>query len=326
MAGDEPLTASLEVVKGAQPGARLALGAASTTLGRSPGNTHVIADTAISRQHAKIFLRDGRHWIADSNSSHGTFVNGAKITLQTLVDGDEIKLGGTLLRYVEVKPAAAPPPVMPKNAAPPPPPAPKLVPPDAGTGSFDLELPESEGASAASPATRGPLPPISTSYRRALTTEGEDPFADDETRSGEAAASEPKVEKPAPSLARAPSIELRGETARQFASRAGGPPASAGSSPSASAARPSAAHAPPALPAPSRARGPLSFLRDELDQRGAVARTIATLFALAVAGGLFWLALRLFDAAPKSGEVAPDEDGAPRTTGAPQAPKLPERR
>src|SRR5262245_26904257 len=119
---DEPLRqASLEVLTGKTPGARLPLAAANSTFGRAPGNTHVLPDTAISRQHAKIFVRDGRHWIADLNSSHGTFVNGTKVTLQTLVEGDEIKLGGTTLRYTaRAAPVVAPPPAAaPKPEVPP---------------------------------------------------------------------------------------------------------------------------------------------------------------------------------------------------------------
>src|SRR5262245_55491599 len=99
-ADDELASAALEVAAGPETGRRLPLEKATTTLGRAPGNTHVVADTTISRQHAKVFVRDGRHWIADLNSSHGTFVNGLRITLQTLTSGDEVKLGTTVLRYV----------------------------------------------------------------------------------------------------------------------------------------------------------------------------------------------------------------------------------
>ena len=303
--------AFLEVAGGPEKGKLLPLSRGTTTLGRSPGNTHVIADATMSRQHAKVFVRADRHWVADLNSSHGTFVNGAKVTLQTLVDGDEVKVGSTVLRYRATKtlPKAAPAsPAAP--AAPSAPAAPAAKAAGMSTGSFELELPAD--APAASPATRGPLPPLATNYRRALTPEGEDPFALEEP--AEESANAPAS---SPAGGPAPAIEMRGETARHFASRGAAQPASVSAS---AGVRP--LHAPPPLAQTARRRGTFTFLRDELDQRGPLARTVAAVFAIAAAGALFWLALRVFDSAPKSAPTPPEE-GAP--TG-PSRPVLPTRR
>src|SRR5437879_11572005 len=38
----------------------LPISVATVTLGRAPGCTHVLADPSASRQHAKIFVRDGK--------------------------------------------------------------------------------------------------------------------------------------------------------------------------------------------------------------------------------------------------------------------------
>jgi predicted component of type VI protein secretion system len=317
--GDDLAGAALEVVSGPEPGRKLALDKATTTLGRAPGNTHVVADTTISRQHAKVFVRDGRHWIADLNSSHGTFVNGVKVTLQTLTDGDEVKLGTTVLRYVAgaAKKVAAPPPgppaapaSAPKPSAGPPAVAPAPKSAESRTGAFELEFADGE---ASSPASRGPLPPLATGYRRALAPSGEDPFADvpAETKS------EPEPAPRARDLGGG-SIELRGETARQFAARGSSAPPS-----TAAPAAGRAAHAPPPLAQVARKRGPFTFLRDELDQRGPLARMIAALFALAVAAGLCWLALRAFAFAPKSDATPAQEEGAPQ---GPSRPVLPTRK
>ncbi len=50
------------------------------TIGRQKGNELTLSDTRISRQQAKIDLRDGKYILEDLQSRHGTFVNGQKIT------------------------------------------------------------------------------------------------------------------------------------------------------------------------------------------------------------------------------------------------------
>jgi len=47
----------------------------------------------VSRQHARVFFRDGTYWIEDTDSANGTFVRGIRITCQELSDGDVIQLG-----------------------------------------------------------------------------------------------------------------------------------------------------------------------------------------------------------------------------------------
>ena len=48
-------------------------------IGRSPDADVVIDNTAISRHHSSLELRDGRHYLADLKSTNGTTVNGKKI-------------------------------------------------------------------------------------------------------------------------------------------------------------------------------------------------------------------------------------------------------
>jgi predicted component of type VI protein secretion system len=291
---DMAIEGRLEVILGAEAGQVVPLGATPVTFGRAPGNVVVVKDAAVSRQHAKIFERDGRHFVADLNSSHGTIVNGAKVTLQELKAGDEVKLGATLYRYGD---------------------GPKAEPTIAPM--------------AAAPAPAKPLPPVNTTYRRALTETGEDPFAQDSftleepTTGAPSVSAAPKhatapvpapVPAPAPELPDvAPQIEFRGRTAEQFAARGGAPAAPA------AAGRSAGAHVPPPLANVARRRGPFSFFKDELDQRGPFARAVALLFALAAAGGLLWLTLQLTAGVAK---VRPADDTAP--TG-PERPSLPPR-
>ncbi len=60
------------------------------TIGRSTDADVVIDNTAISRHHSTIELRDGMHYIADLNSTNGTTVNGKKITSKSPVTEKDV--------------------------------------------------------------------------------------------------------------------------------------------------------------------------------------------------------------------------------------------
>ncbi len=69
------------------------------TVGRLPGSTIVIDDSRVSRRHAQIAsAEDGVVTIRDLGSTNGTKVNGVKITETTATEGDEIELGGIVIR------------------------------------------------------------------------------------------------------------------------------------------------------------------------------------------------------------------------------------
>ncbi len=70
-----------------------------TSMGRSPSNTIVVADTYASSQHALLSWREGHWWLEDRDSRNGTLLNGQPVEEPTLVaTGDVIKLGQTELR------------------------------------------------------------------------------------------------------------------------------------------------------------------------------------------------------------------------------------
>jgi pSer/pThr/pTyr-binding forkhead associated (FHA) protein len=79
-------------------------------IGRVKGVAVILPDRSVSREHARLFLRDDTLHLADMNSSNGTFVNGQKITLSPLRPGDEIRLGKVVLRLAPTKAAQAGPP------------------------------------------------------------------------------------------------------------------------------------------------------------------------------------------------------------------------
>ena len=59
-------------------------------IGRSPDADVVIDNTAVSRHHSSIELRDGRHYLADMKSTNGTTVNGKKITSKVPVTEKDV--------------------------------------------------------------------------------------------------------------------------------------------------------------------------------------------------------------------------------------------
>jgi sigma-B regulation protein RsbU (phosphoserine phosphatase) len=63
------------------------------TIGRAEECDATIADLKISRQHARLVIEDGEYFIVDSQSRHGTFVNGSRCERAKLKSNDEITFG-----------------------------------------------------------------------------------------------------------------------------------------------------------------------------------------------------------------------------------------
>jgi hypothetical protein len=93
------MSARLRVLTGAQEGQEVEV-TGTATVGRLPGCTLPIPIQAVSREHAKIYQRDGDWFVVDLNSSNGTRVNGTKVTRHRLTDGDEIELGEVKIRFI----------------------------------------------------------------------------------------------------------------------------------------------------------------------------------------------------------------------------------
>ncbi len=80
-------------------GERVVLGEHTVTIGRNPDSTIVLADPNVSRQHAEIRPRGTGFVLFDLGSTNGSKVNGAKVREHDLVDGDELMLGNTKMRF-----------------------------------------------------------------------------------------------------------------------------------------------------------------------------------------------------------------------------------
>ncbi len=70
-------------------------------LGRSADATLQVEDDGISRKHAKLVLAaTGEYQLVDLGSTNGTFLNGTRVEIAELTDGDKIQLGSnTVLKF-----------------------------------------------------------------------------------------------------------------------------------------------------------------------------------------------------------------------------------
>ena len=69
-------------------------------VGRDPqAEVPLPADTKASRAHARFVSDGGAFTVEDNNSTNGTFVNGQRVTRQSLVAGDAVQIGATAFRF-----------------------------------------------------------------------------------------------------------------------------------------------------------------------------------------------------------------------------------
>ena len=70
-------------------------------IGRDWDCTIVLNDPQCSRIHAYVYFEEDGWWIRDNSSSNGTSVNGQTVRKARLVDGTQVRIGGSLLSFGE---------------------------------------------------------------------------------------------------------------------------------------------------------------------------------------------------------------------------------
>jgi pSer/pThr/pTyr-binding forkhead associated (FHA) protein len=63
-----------------------------------------LEDSQVSRRHAILAVRGDGARILDDRSYNGTFVNGRRVTVHHLTDGDVLRFGRAVFRYAEIVP------------------------------------------------------------------------------------------------------------------------------------------------------------------------------------------------------------------------------
>lgn len=112
---------ALVVIEGGGLGSLFPITEAGACIGRDATNEIVVAESDVSRQHARVVLHNGMVWVQDMGSRNGVFVNNTRVPdHRTLKPGDKLKVGNTVFEVVLDGAVARPKP------PPPPPPAPAV--------------------------------------------------------------------------------------------------------------------------------------------------------------------------------------------------------
>lgn len=76
----------------------------SNTIGREPGNQILIEgdEKGISRRHAKIFVTPESVLVEDLFSRNGTFINETRIKKSQLIEGDLVRFGNVVFKFVQI--------------------------------------------------------------------------------------------------------------------------------------------------------------------------------------------------------------------------------
>ncbi len=91
----------LVIISGDAIGQRFELGNQEVSIGRGDTCTICVNTDQVSRKHATVQCVLGRYYLIDLRSTNGTFVNEQKVERAKLMDGDQIRVGKTVLKYTE---------------------------------------------------------------------------------------------------------------------------------------------------------------------------------------------------------------------------------
>jgi hypothetical protein len=93
----QPARYALRMLKGLPPDGLYAIDG-TMRVGRSDQGEIVLGDPSVSRAHAIVEFDAGAPVVRDLGSTNGTFVNGRRISVEPLRDGDELRFGNTRMR------------------------------------------------------------------------------------------------------------------------------------------------------------------------------------------------------------------------------------
>lgn len=91
----------LVIISGDDMGRRFELGVGELSIGRADNCTICVNTDQVSRKHCTVQHILGKYFIVDNRSTNGTFVNEQKVERAKLLDGDQVRVGKTVLKYTE---------------------------------------------------------------------------------------------------------------------------------------------------------------------------------------------------------------------------------
>jgi hypothetical protein len=98
---DRESTVKIIIEKGPGRGDEFRLLDGINMLGRDVSNRIRVLDPKVSRKHCKIRKIGQSLFVYDLTTKNGTLVNGRSVTEHELEIGDEVKVGGTILKVVD---------------------------------------------------------------------------------------------------------------------------------------------------------------------------------------------------------------------------------
>ncbi len=93
-------SACLVIIYGDDLGKRIELGEQPTIIGRSSKCEVCLDQESVSRHHCRVTYVDGLFEVEDLESTNGTYVNDAPVKKLVLRDGDQLKVGRTILKFI----------------------------------------------------------------------------------------------------------------------------------------------------------------------------------------------------------------------------------
>ncbi|HVY63077.1 MAG TPA: FHA domain-containing protein, partial [Planctomycetota bacterium] len=95
---------NVRVKSGTNAGLTYEVGEAPLLIGRDDRAEIQVLDQGVSRRHAEIFRMGEMFFIRDLDSRNGTFVNEERIKEELLRDGDEVRIGSTVIAFEDAPP------------------------------------------------------------------------------------------------------------------------------------------------------------------------------------------------------------------------------
>jgi two-component system, cell cycle response regulator len=90
----------LVTIYGRDLGKQYSLENPEITIGRGADNSIVLDMDNVSRMHARVIQKTDGIFLEDLNSTNGTYVNDAEVKFERLRNGDLIKIGGAILKFL----------------------------------------------------------------------------------------------------------------------------------------------------------------------------------------------------------------------------------
>ncbi|MCP4196667.1 MAG: GGDEF domain-containing protein [Proteobacteria bacterium] len=85
---------------GPNMGRQYTLKGSNASIGRDPSNDIVVDNDSVSRRHARLTVEAGQRLITDLQSTNGSYVNNKPILTHFLQNGDQVKIGDTIFKYI----------------------------------------------------------------------------------------------------------------------------------------------------------------------------------------------------------------------------------